>query len=158
MNAVDYGTEALRQLGDASAYHVLPNNPTFIFRQQLSHLLDTGCNMGILSSRMVENLSVNSPVVPVFHHLPKLHKHTVPIQGRPIVAGIGSLFERLGHWVDQYIQPLVTRLPGYIKDSLVVLASIQDIIWTDASHWLTLDVKSLYSCIFVYIRVYRVFV
>lgn len=84
-------------------------------------------------------------IIPVFHHLPKLHK--TPVQGRPIVAGIGSRFERLGHWVDQFLQPLVERLPGYIKDIAAVLNNLQNIQWLDNYSWMSLDVKSLYSCI-----------
>lgn len=45
---------------------------------------------------------VDNPLVPVFHHLQKLHKNTVPVQVQPIVAGIGSLFERLGEWIESH--------------------------------------------------------
>lgn len=115
--------------------------------KQLSDLLDTGVEKGVLNTKVAEYLMVNSPIVPIFRHIPKLHKNMTPGQGRPIVAGIGSLFEKLGHWIDQYLQPLVTRLPGYIKDTKSVLTHIQEVEWKNGYQWLTIDVKSLYSCI-----------
>lgn len=81
LNSEAYKIEALRQLNDMSKYRILKNNPTSDFKSQLSHLLDTGQDMGVLTSIMLEYLFVDKPVVPVFHHLPKLHKNTAPIQG-----------------------------------------------------------------------------
>lgn len=90
---------------------------------------------------------VHNPVFSVFYQLPKLCKNCTPIQGRPLVADIGSLFEKLGHWVYGYLQLLVLRLPGYIKDTTALLTNIEQNNWSDSSNWITLDVKSLYSSI-----------
>lgn len=102
--------------------------------------------MGVMSLKTAEYLLVHDPVVPIF---PILHKklNTPTIQGCPIVAGIGLLFERLGHWIDQYLQPLLLRLPGHIKDTTAVLASIKNMTWNDFSIWITMDVKALNSYI-----------
>lgn len=69
----------------------------------------------------------------MFHHLPKVQKNHIPVQGRPIVAGIGSLLERLGEWVDEHLQPLVTRLPGYLRDTGHLLAHIHEMKWSATS-------------------------
>lgn len=90
---------------------------------------------------------MDHPVVPVFHHLAKIHKKDTPIKGHPMVADIGSVLQKLGEWVDQYLQPLVTRLPGYIKVATSILKHVNDIYWQNHFPWITLDVKSLYSCI-----------
>lgn len=52
--------------------------------------------MGVLNNKLVDFMFVEYPVVPLFHHLPKVHKADIPVKGHPIVAGIGSLLERLG--------------------------------------------------------------
>lgn len=100
--------------------------------------------MGVLTKKFVEHLLVEHPVVPVFHHHLKIHKPERLVKGRPIVAGIGSLLERLGEWVDQYLQHLVTRLPGYIKDTASILKHINEVQWAEHFLWVTLDVKSLF--------------
>lgn len=144
MNAEDYKLESLGQLNNATTYRTLKTNPTKAFRQQLSHLLDTGVETWVLTA---EFLLVDNPMVTGFLHLPKLYKNIVPVQGHPIVAGIGSLFENLGHWIGQYLQPLVLRLPGYFRDTSVVLANTMDIQWRSSYQWITIDIRSLYSCI-----------
>lgn len=73
--------------------------------------------MGVLSKMESEKLYAAHPVVPVFHSFPKLHKFIFPPPMRPIVAGIGSMGERLGAWVDSFLQPLVDIMPSYIRDS-----------------------------------------
>lgn len=70
-----------------------------------------GVHLGVLSWKEGENMVAIAPIMPVFHHLPKTHKGLDPLKGRPIVAGIGSLNEHLGLWVDCQLQPLVRSLP-----------------------------------------------
>lgn len=87
------------------------------------------------------------PVMPIFHHLPKLHRGLTPLTGRPIAAGIGSLNERLGQWVDQQLQPLVTDLPGYLCDTKQLLSKLDKIVWDNNFCWISCDVSNLYSSI-----------
>lgn len=101
LDGSDYREEVLCQLQDNSRYQVLDTEPTSVFKQQLIDLLDTDVEIGVLNTKVAEYLMVDSPIVLIFHHMPKLHKNTIPVQGRPIVAGISSLFEKLGHWIDQ---------------------------------------------------------
>lgn len=129
LDSEDYNREALRQISTTTTYCTVHTNPDIIFKAQLLSLLDSGVEMGVLTLKTAQFLCVDNPLVPVCCHLPKLHKNTVPVQGRPIVAGIGSLFERLGQCIDQYLQPLVTRLPGYIKYTSTVLFHIENILW-----------------------------
>lgn len=82
--------------------------------------------MGVLNNKLVDFLCEH-PIVPVFHHLPKVHQGDIPVKGHPIVAGIGSLIERLGKWVDQFLHPLVVRLLGYVKDTACILKHTKDI-------------------------------
>lgn len=58
-----------------------------------------------------------APIMPVFHHLPKVHKGTNPFVGEPKVAGIGSLKDRFGEWIDHQLQPLEVSLPGFLRNT-----------------------------------------
>lgn len=146
MQASAYKEEALRQLSDRDTYLVLKGDPTDAFKKELSSLLDKGVSAGILSTKDKEMLIPEFPFMPIFHHLPKVHKGFSPLTGRPIVAGIGSLNERLGQWVDQQLQPLVTELPSYLRDTKQLLAKLETIEWHDEYCWISCgDVSSLYS-------------
>lgn len=85
--------------------------------------------------------------MPVFHFLPKVHKGLNPLTGRPIVAGIDSLKERLGQWIEQQLQPLVVELPRFPKDTKQLLNKLQNFEWKQGYKWTTCDFSSLYSSI-----------
>jgi len=50
-----------------------------------------------------------------FYILPKIHKPGNP--GRPIVSSNSHPTERISEFVDYYLQPLVSKLPSYVKDT-----------------------------------------
>lgn len=83
----------------------------------------------------------------VFHNLPKVHKGLSPLVGRPIFAGIGSLNERLGEWMNSQLQPMVCNLPGYLRDTKKLLIKLQNFQRKENYRWISCDVTSLYSCI-----------
>ncbi|XP_068098889.1 uncharacterized protein [Hyperolius riggenbachi] len=142
-----YRAEALRQLDDKETYQILPGDPTARFQVELKKLLNLGVSLGVFSEKERDYLMVETPIVPIFHHLPKVHKPDVPPRGRPIVAGIGSLGERLGQWVDSCLQPLVRRLPGFLRDTTHLLNSLESLEWSNHYTWVTMDVTALYSSI-----------
>lgn len=83
----------------------------------------------------------------IFHSLPKIHKPGFPPPFRPIVAGIGSLNEGLCAGVDNLLQPLIPKIPGYLRDSRDVLKSFENFTWEDGLIWVTADVTSFYTVI-----------
>ena len=50
-----------------------------------------------------------------FYILAKIHKPGNP--GRPIVSSNSHPTERISHFVDHHFQPLVHKLPSFVKDS-----------------------------------------
>lgn len=134
-------------LSDVNAYLKLVANPTAAFQLKLSNLLLDGVHLGELSPRQMEFIMVQHPITAVFHSLPKIHKGGFPPPFRPIVAGIGSLNERLCGWVDSFLQPLIPQIPGYLQDTKQVLSQLKDRVWVEGSVWITADVSSLYAVI-----------
>ena len=55
----------------------------------------------------------NSPKPGRFYTIPKIHKQGYP--GRPIVSSNGHPTKRISQFVDHHLQPLVTKLPSYLK-------------------------------------------
>lgn len=86
---------------------------------------------------------VNHPVIPVIYILPKIYKQYTEIPpGRPIVSAIGSFTEKISAFVHNYLQPLVTLLPSYIRDSMDLLHTIEI---PDECLLVTMDIESLYT-------------
>ena len=79
-----------------------------------------------------------------FYILPKIHKPGNP--GRPIVSSNSHPTERLSHFVDYYLQPLVHKLPSFVRDTNDFLNKLLTIGNFPANSLLvTLDVSSLYT-------------
>lgn len=115
LNTEDYNSEALRLLNDISTYRPLDSDPADGIQRGLLQLLDDGGEMGVLEQKIIDFIFTDKPVTPIFHHLQKVHKQQYPVQGRPIVARIGSPLYRLSEWVDEHLQPLFKCLPGYLR-------------------------------------------
>lgn len=94
-----------------------------------------------------EMFILEAPIMPIFHNLPNVHKGCNPLLSRPMVAGIGSLNERLGEWIDHQLQPLVSALPGFIRDTKQLLTDVQNFKWDPDLVWITCNVASLYCSI-----------
>ena len=77
-----------------------------------------------------------------FYILPKIHKPGNP--GRPIVSSNSHPTERISHFVDYHLQPLVQKLPSFVKDDFLnKLLTIGNL--PANSLLVTLDVSSLYT-------------
>lgn len=141
-----YFSLILSTLEDNLSYRKLVSDPTIAFSKALDTLLLEGVALGVLSQKESDSLKVKHPVTPVFHGLPKVHKNMFPPPLRPIIAGIGSLCEKLSQWVDIHLQPIVQSRPGFLRDSKQVLQYFENATWKESYSWMTLDVTSLYSC------------
>ncbi|CAJ0933917.1 unnamed protein product [Ranitomeya imitator] len=61
--------------------------------------------------------------------------------------GIGSIFERPCIYVDHFLQPLVTSLKSYTRDSTHLLQLIEDCVVPEDVLLISMDVEALYTSI-----------
>lgn len=55
--------------------------------------------------------------MPTFYAHLKVHKNLDNPQGRPIVSGVNSSTSNMSIIVDDYLKPLVSELPSFLKDT-----------------------------------------
>lgn len=103
--------------------------------------------MGVLSNIEAEKMYVEYPTMPIFHSFPTLHKGIFPHPLRLIVAGIGSMGEPLGAWLDSFLQPLSSLSPAHIKDTKHLVTMLDGQGWKKSLSWLSCDVTALYPSI-----------
>ena len=78
--------------------------------------------------------------------LPKIHKNKDNPPGRPIVSATSHPTEHISQFVDVHLNPLVPKLPSYIKDTTHFLRKLDDLKELPPESLLvTLDVFSLYT-------------
>lgn len=76
-----------------------------------------------------------------------MHKPDALLQGRTVVATIGSLENPIGILMDTLLQPLVNRIPFHLLDFKHTIQVFEGLPWSENKKWLTCDVRSLYSSI-----------
>ncbi|XP_069615983.1 uncharacterized protein [Ranitomeya imitator] len=142
-----YEREAFKQLNMAHCYRRLTVNPLENYKMELDQILKLAKEDGIITTKMMEGLMVEFPIVPTFYLTPKVHKDTTNPPGRPIVSGIGSLTEKICRYIDFYLQQCVETLPSFIRDTTDILNRLNGIQLEENMYLVTCDVESLYTSI-----------
>ncbi|XP_077135026.1 uncharacterized protein LOC143788937 isoform X4 [Ranitomeya variabilis] len=117
------------------------------FKKKLDRLLTSAKHNNVLDNKEFKFLTTASPIAPTLYLLPKIHKSTQEPPGRPIVAGIGGLYERPCIYLDHFLQPLVIHLGSSIQDTSHLIRQLQDLTVPDNTILVTMAVTSLYTCI-----------
>ncbi|XP_040212329.1 uncharacterized protein LOC120943214 [Rana temporaria] len=142
-----YFEEMSRHLSDRSTYSVLRGDPMVMYKNELHSLVEVGKGKGVLTSKEASYLDPFYCRTPIIYFLPKLHKDAERPPGRPIVNGIDSVSSRLGQYLDVFLQPLVCRLPAYLRDTKQIIQILDTIPCTPNTILVTADVGSLYTII-----------
>ncbi|KAJ1216093.1 hypothetical protein NDU88_003699 [Pleurodeles waltl] len=141
-----YRDECNRLLGNTRHYKRLSRDPTIDVQEEITFLVSKGKENNWITDHEASYLIQTNPKIPYFYILPKVHKGKIPPPGRPIVSGIGSALEPLSKFVDFFLQPIVKRIPTYLKDTTHVLLLLESIAFDKSKELLiTLDVESLYT-------------
>ena len=81
-----------------------------------------------------------------FYLLPKIHKGILPPPGRPIVSAINSPTERISQFLDHFLQPCLTAIKSYVKDTGHFIFLLEKLgILQNLTLLVTFDVTSLYT-------------
>lgn len=141
-----YLQEALRQLTNGQFYEEVPDDLTEANQKRVQDVLQKE----IKESRLPQsatNLLIQHPRCSKFYLLPKIHKLGNP--GRPIVSACSCPTEQISKYLDSVLQPIVTTLPTYLKDTKHALQVIESFTFNAEGPKLlfTMDVKSLYTVI-----------
>ncbi|XP_041424932.1 uncharacterized protein LOC121395445 [Xenopus laevis] len=148
MSTEYYIGEIKRLLSDDTTYIKLSGDPLRDVQRKIGSLLQNARDLQVIDEGLAAYLTQENPMTPVFYVLPKIHKNLKEPPGRPIVAGIDSVFTPLARFVDTIIRPYVTSQCSYIQDTGDFLNKVASIVLPKKDVWLvTMDVESLYTSI-----------
>lgn len=114
METTWYICECNRQLSDSIFYKRLTNDITADIQKRVTFYVNRMHKDNLINETTKQYLLQTEVRPGRFYILPKIHKPGNP--GRPIVSSNGHPTERISQFVDHYLQPLVHKLPSYIKD------------------------------------------
>ncbi|XP_077341766.1 suppressor of cytokine signaling 5 isoform X1 [Lithobates pipiens] len=147
LDRCDYLKELHRITDDRETYSLLSRDPVTKYKKELTGIVDEGFHRGILTDKEKSFLVPMAPRTPVIYYLPKLHKSTTCPPGRPIVSGIDSVTSRVGRYIDFFLQPLVKKIPSYVRDTKQILNMLNTYKPTPGLWLVTADITSLYTII-----------
>ena len=144
MDKTWYIDECNRQLTDTKFYQRLDEDITADIQKRVTFYLNRMHNDKRINDKTKQYL-IQSDIKPGrFYILPKVHKPGNP--RRPIVSSNSHPTERLSHFVNYHLQPLVHKLPSFVKDTNDFLNKLLTIGNLPANSLLvTLAVSSLYT-------------
>lgn len=65
-------------------------------------ILPESLEQGLITADVLQVLTNDSPRVPIFYLIPKIHKRLDNPLGRPIVSGMDSIFQPLAIYTDGF--------------------------------------------------------
>ena len=144
MDKTWYIDECNRQLSDTKFYRRLNEDIAADIQNCVTFYVNRMYKDKVINDKTKQYL-IQTDVKPGrFYILPKIHKPGNP--GRPIVSSNSHPTERISHFVDYHLQPLVHKLPSFVKDTNDFLNKLLTISNLPANSLLvTLDVSSLYT-------------
>ena len=148
MDKTWYIDECNRQLTDTRFYQRLNEDRTAEIQKRVTFYVDRMHKNKLISDKNKQYL-IQTDVKPGrFYILPKVHEPGNP--GRPIVSSNSHPTERISHFVDYHLQPLVHKLPSFVKGTNDFLNKLLIIGNLPANSLLvTLDVSSLNKSYFL---------
>ena len=144
-NREDYIREGLRQLSERKFYRLQDDNLTPIHSSMITKAIDDMVKSKEISTKTAEYLTPENPRTSKFYLLPKIHKNTLLPPGRPIVSANECPSERISQFVDHFIQPLVTKIPSYLRDSSHLMNILRNLRIPNDAILCTLDITSFYT-------------
>ena len=141
-----YIDEYNRQLTDTKFYEKHDNYITNKVTRTVTRYLEQIKQNEDMDKDTYSYLLPKDPRCSRFYILPKIHKNRQNPPGRPIVSANGHPTERISEYVSNILNPLVFKLPSFIKDTthfLNKLSSLDNL--PNNSLLVSLDVSSLYS-------------
>ena len=135
-----YIAEGERQLNDVESYQVLNSDNTAENYRNVEEFIKEEIDQERLPPE-AKVLIQHKPRCSIFYMLPKIHKVGNP--GRPIVSTCNCPTDLISSYLDDVLQPIVSQLPSFCKDSTDALYKLDRQAFIAGSYLFTMDVKSL---------------
>lgn len=146
----DYDAEAFKQLRDEDFYQPVKSSLQTSVRNRLVNFLIYLRRTGFLTRRECRALAPpNCPREREFYLTPKIHKAVWPSTrmppGRPIVSDVQSTSRLCASLIEYFLAPLAQLAESYVRDSMHVIARLDDVRVISPVILFTFDISALYT-------------
>lgn len=143
-NTKDYILKGLQHLEDTNIYERLAGDPTPLITTEINKYIEELRNLNLIDQIQFNFLyRTTTPRIQLMYFLTKIHKNPYGI--RPIVSWINGPTERISAFIDHYLQPTMTYIDAYLKNSFDLINHLEKIKTNQQTILCTMDVSSLYT-------------
>ena len=108
---------AKRQLNNTKVYEKWSGNPLQKVNTEIKSVLRDMLNRKEIDKKIMDYLLIKRPQLGGFYLLPKIHKRTSNIPGRPVVANNGTATENVLAFLDFHLKTIVPTIPHIAEDT-----------------------------------------
>lgn len=152
MDTFLYNREVYRQLNDVKYYRRIDKTVSDLNILKINDIIYRIYDKGFISEKQCSYLLCDiKPRARNFYLLPKVHKekskwtHLRMPPGRPIVTCCGTEFDKIGKFIDHFLQPISTIGEAYTKDTYHFISRVRGQTVNSDCFLITADVTSLYT-------------
>ena len=142
----DYLAEAYSQLNDPEVYEKITTDPLPQVNKAIETVIWDMFNRKEISKKVRYYLLNKKPQLGRFYLLPKIHKRTENVPGRPVISNNGTATENISAFLDFHLKGILPTIPHILEDTRDFLCRIKGLseIPNDAI-LVSFDVVGLYS-------------
>ena len=139
-----YINDGLSHLANDKVYKPLTRDITPDIKANISDKIETLYRTGMLDKEMRDFcMPPKNHRTSQLYFLKKIHKNPMGI--RPIVSSVNSITENISQYVDIWLQPIMKKLPSYIKDTTEFINLVEKTPLPSGCILASIDVSSLYT-------------
>ena len=140
----DYILEADKQLSDKNVYESINSSPLKNVNKEIKDVLLDIYNRNEIDKKTKDYLVVKNPQLGRFYMLPKIHKRTKDVPGRPVISNNGTATENISAFLDFHLKGAVQNISHILEDTRDFLSRIVNKVVPEGSILVTFDVVGLY--------------
>ena len=140
-----YSLEASNQLRDTNGYFKSNSNTLQKVNGEIKSVLRDMFNLKEIDQKIMNYLTVKKPQLGRFYLLPKIHKRTINVPGRPVISNNGTATERISSFLDFHLKNIIPTIPHILEDTrdfLYRIEQLQNIL--EGTFLVCFDVVGLY--------------
>ena len=84
-------------------------------------------NFKEIDQKIMNYLTVKKPQLGRFYLLPKIHKRTINVPGRPVISNNGAATERISSFLNFYLKYIIPTIPHILEDTTDFLYTIEQL-------------------------------
>ena len=123
----EYLLEASNQLSDTNVCCKSNSSTLQKVNSEIKSVLRDMFNLKEIDQKIMNYLTVKKPQLGRFYLLPKIHKRTINVPGRPVISNNGTATERISSFLDFNLKNIIPTIPHISEDTQDFLYRIEQL-------------------------------